>query len=95
MIGKLKNDRQNLINSLCDNITALERIAFEQQAEIERLQKEARRFADIGKLYSEIRSEVIKEYREKVKLRLIDKGFFPVLVKNAMAEVAKEMEAEL
>lgn len=95
MIGKLKNDRENLINSLCDNIAALERIAFEQQTEIKRLQKEVCRFADIGKLYSEIRSEVIKEYLEKVKLRLVDKGFFPALVKSVMEKVAEEMEAEL
>jgi hypothetical protein len=39
VLGKLKNDRQNLINSLCENIAALESIAFEQQAEIERLRK--------------------------------------------------------
>lgn len=51
------------------------------KAEVEMLQKENHRFADIGKMYSEIRAEVINEYREKVKQALIDKGFYPVLVK--------------
>lgn len=37
LLEKLKTDRQDLISKLCDNIDSLERIAFEQQAEIERL----------------------------------------------------------
>ena len=39
----------------------------ELKAEIERLQKENNQFADIGKMYSEIKSEAIKEFAEKVK----------------------------
>lgn len=41
-----------------------------QQAEIEKLQKENERFADIGKMYSEVRAEVIKEFAN----RLTDKA---------------------
>lgn len=37
-----------------------------QKAEIERLNEENKRFADIGKMYSEIKSEAIKEFAEKV-----------------------------
>ena len=37
------------------------------KAEIERLQKENNQFADIGKMYSEIRAEAIKKYIEKLK----------------------------
>jgi hypothetical protein len=65
------------------------------KAEVERLQKENHRFADIGKMYSEIRAEAINEYREKVKQALIDKGIFPVLVKTVMEKVAEEMGVEL
>lgn len=36
-----------------------------QLAEIEKLKKEQERFADIGKMYSEIRAEAIKEFAEK------------------------------
>lgn len=36
-LEKLKNDRQDLISKLCDNIDSLERIALEQQAEIDYL----------------------------------------------------------
>jgi hypothetical protein len=38
-----------------------------QQAEIERLQKEAERFADLGKMYSEIKPEAYKEFAERLK----------------------------
>ena len=42
-----------------------------QQAEIERLQsrlkKERHQFADLGKMYSEIRAEAIKEFAERLK----------------------------
>lgn len=38
-----------------------------QQAEIERLQNENNQFADIGKLYSEIKAEAIKEFAELIK----------------------------
>lgn len=37
------------------------------QAEIERLQKVNDSFTDIGKLYSEIKSEAIKEFAERLK----------------------------
>jgi hypothetical protein len=36
------------------------------EEEIERLQKENERFADIGKLYSAIKSEAIKEFAERL-----------------------------
>ena len=36
-------------------------------AEIERLKKENNQFADIGKMYSEIKSEVRKEFAEELK----------------------------
>ena len=38
-----------------------------QKAEIERLQKENNRFADLGKMYSEIKGEAIKEFAERLK----------------------------
>ena len=33
-----------------------------QQAEIKRLRKEQRQFADIGKMYSEVRAEAVNEF---------------------------------
>lgn len=39
----------------------------ELKAEIERLQKENNQFADIGKMYSEIKAEAIKEFAERLK----------------------------
>ena len=38
-----------------------------QKAEIERLQKEQDHFADIGKMYSEIKAEAVKEVIERLK----------------------------
>ena len=37
-----------------------------QKAEIERLQKESNQFADIGKMYSEIKADAIKEFAELI-----------------------------
>lgn len=41
-----------------------------QKAEIERLKKENNQFADIGKMYSEIKSEAIKEFAVRLKEEL-------------------------
>ena len=45
-----------------------------QQAEIERLQTEDNQFADIGKMYSEIRAEAIKEFVERLQEKADDIG---------------------
>ena len=37
------------------------------KAEIERLQKENHCFADIGKMYSEVKAEAIREFAERLK----------------------------
>ena len=39
LLNKLKSDRQDLISNLLDNIESLEKLAFEQKAEIEYLKK--------------------------------------------------------
>lgn len=41
-----------------------------QQAEVERLKKETDLFADIGKMYSEIRAEAVKEFAEKLIMNI-------------------------
>lgn len=38
-----------------------------QKAEIERLQKEYNQFADIGKMYSEIKVDTIKKYKHTIR----------------------------
>ena len=38
-----------------------------------------------------IKSDAIEEYKEKVKAILMDKGIYPVVVKNALNEAEKEM----
>ena len=43
-----------------------------QKAEIERLQKVNDSFTDIGKLYSEIKVEAIKDFAERLKEKLGD-----------------------
>lgn len=40
------------------------------------------------------KSEAISEYKEKVKAILMDKGIYPVVVKNALNEAEKEMVGE-
>ena len=46
-----------------------------QKAEIERLEKANKSFADLGKLYSEIRAEAIKEFAERLKVENFTKFF--------------------
>lgn len=41
-----------------------------QQAEIERLEKETECFADIGKMYSEVRAEAVKEFAESLIMNI-------------------------
>lgn len=45
----------------------------------------------LTKFLEQIKSEAIKEYKEKVKAILMDKGIYPVVVKNALNETEKEM----
>jgi FtsZ-binding cell division protein ZapB len=52
--------KEDLISNALDLINR-------QKAEIERLREENNQFADIGKMYSEIKAEAIKEYIEKLK----------------------------
>ena len=67
-LEKLKTDRQDLISKLCDNIDSLERIALEQQAEIERLEKEnVKLHTIIPKMIVEAKAEAIKDFWEKIK----------------------------
>ena len=49
----------------------LQKALAEKIAEIERLQKENNQFAYIGKLYSEIKSEAIKELLDKIEKQAI------------------------
>ena len=55
------------------------------QTEIERLQKENNQFADLGKMYSEIRAEAIKEFAE-----LIDKD-----IEEKLSNSIKEQNPDL
>ena len=88
-------------NGLCDNddycfTGATLDLINSQKAEIERLQK-AIEVQDIMieqqdyKIKS-AKIEAIKEYKEKVKAILMNKGIYPVVVKNALDEAEKEMK---
>lgn len=84
------NDKAKCVAHLIDNT-----IGFinRQQAEIERLQKENNQFADIGKMYSEIKSEAIKEYREKaaIKLAANARSDYWHWIDDTLYEVEKEL----
>ena len=75
-----------------------------QKAEIERLQKENNQFADIGKMYSEIKSEAIKEFAERFlsiaqrvdrddvdELILIKRDLFDSFVKKEMGVIRNDI----
>ena len=100
-LNKLKSDRQDLINNLNENIVSLEKIAFEQQAEIERLQKKVDYLKDANKrndahlhvrLVEQAKSEAIKEYAERLKEKapnITEERF--IILRNEIDNLVKEM----
>ena len=69
---KIRNCKWGTCN--CSQITANAALDLinRQQIEIERLQKVNDSFTDIGKLYSEIKVEAIKDFAERLKEKLGD-----------------------
>ena len=45
-------------------------------------------------IINRIKAEAVKEYREKVKQKLLDKGFYPAIVKSVLDEAEKETVGE-
>ena len=84
--------------SECDEI--IRRAALDlinrQQAKIVRLETENNQFADIGKMYSEIKAEAINEFAERLKENLIEESyddvqFFKVVGESDINNLVKEM----
>lgn len=69
----LTNRQQAESEKLEIELKAMRGAANSYKAEVERLQKENERFADIGKMYSEIRAEAIKEFAERLKEMKLNK----------------------
>ena len=66
---------------------------------IKGLQSENNQFADIGKMYSEIKAEAIKEFAERLKGNLIEESyddvqFFKVVGESDIDNLVKEMVGE-
>ena len=57
--------------------------------------KEKPTLEELAEAIEEIETEAIKEYKEKVIEVLLGKSIFPVLVKNALNEVEKELVGDL
>ena len=95
LINRLQADQEALINGQ----ESLQKYIADLQAEIERLQGVIDSFTDIGKLYSEIKSEARKEFAERLKE---DFDTYPDeeesmalyminLIDNLLAEMEKEI----
>ena len=70
-----------------------------QQAEVERLnirlRKERHQFDDLGKMYSEIRAEAIKEFAERLKAELTTgMGAMRMSTLGVIDNLVKEMVGE-
>ncbi len=63
----LINRQNETIDGLISAQETLQKHIEKQNAEIERLEQENHHFADIGKMYSEVKAEVIKEFAERLK----------------------------
>ena len=73
----------------------LEKKTEKQQAEIERLKNANDSFTDIGKLYSEIKSEAIKEFAERLKKEFTTgSAIMRISVLNIVDDLVKEMIGE-
>ena len=94
ILNKLKNDRQDLINNLCGNIASLEKIAFEQQAEIEQWKEEANKYQNLWceavKDLQTAKTEAIKEFAVLVNSRL-----FPATQHTYEREYVKNLVKEM
>ena len=69
-IEQLKKDKDGLAVALANAVGR--NVGFKE--DIERLQTENNQFADIGKMYSEIRAEAIKEFAERLQEKADDIG---------------------
>lgn len=92
-----ENDRYKEKCSKCGEKTRktiiyLQDLLAEQKAEIERLRGMVSQNEGVLPQYETlIISEAIKEFAEELKRRLIAGGIFPVLVKNEIGNLVKEM----
>lgn len=99
LLNKLKSDRKDLINNLNENIVSLEKIAYEQQVEIERLQGLLKEWKTAGYKYADsidlIKTEAIKEFSEKFNSLLANLGDYHALcvyeIKDRLDIVKNEM----
>lgn len=99
LCSKCKVERTNLCN---DCISEIQRNALalinRQQAEIEklniRLRKEQHQFADIGKMYSEIRAEAIKEFARKLLALIGSVEISNLDLRRHINNLVKEMVGE-
>lgn len=83
ILEKLKSDRSGLITKLCENITSLEKIAFEQQTEIERLKEENKK-----------QKMILEEINNEINpLPFVTD--FDVAIKRAKSEAYKEFAERL
>lgn len=66
-VKKLKNDALDLINRQQAKIEELEAKHWGECMQIAHYDNESKQFADIGKMYSEIRAEAVKEFADVLK----------------------------
>ena len=84
----------------CIGVTDILGVINRQKAEIERLREENKNFADIGKMYSEIKAEAIKEFAERAKSLVhhtVVSSVYGVMLsisENAFDNLVKEMVGE-
>ena len=90
LLNKLKNDRQDLISNLLDNIESLEKLAFEQQAEIEKLKAEIERLQEENKNHK----SVIEAIEDTINPLPFETDFDKA-IKTAKSEAIKEFAEQV
>ena len=69
-MSELATDALNLIEKQREEINELTGKHWNEFGQIARYSDELNQFADIGKMYSEIKAEVIKDFAEKMKAKM-------------------------
>lgn len=87
--AELEQDEVNRASAMREKTLQL---VEQKQAEIERLQKVNDSFTDIGKLYSEIKAEAIKEFAEMLCKGRVSNDPVVIAVKTELKEMVGDTE---
>ena len=93
----LLREKDALLEKWDADLKTYELMMMSKDAEIERLKKASKNLSELGNGwivtgYKNIRADAITDFAERLKAKLIAGGIYPVIVKNSIEKIAKEMK---